>query len=82
MRLFTSGVDEMAADSTFKGYGPEQGYPFLREKIARYDFQARGADIRANEIFISDGLKMRHRKHPGNLFHGRCNRHSDPVYPV
>jgi len=57
IEAFHGAVDEMAADSTFRGYGPEQGYPFLREEIARHDFQARGADISADEIFISDGSK-------------------------
>ena len=47
----------MAEDSTFRGYGPEQGYAFLREAIAVNDFQARGANISADEIFVSDGAK-------------------------
>ncbi|MGA8281423.1 MAG: aminotransferase class I/II-fold pyridoxal phosphate-dependent enzyme, partial [Desulfobacterales bacterium] len=50
-------VDEMADDDTFHGYGPEQGYLFLREKIARHDYQDRGADIAPDEIFVSDGAK-------------------------
>ena len=50
-------VDEMAVDATFRGYGPEQGYAFLREKIAEHDFRARGAEISPEEIFISDGSK-------------------------
>ncbi len=54
---FHQGVDEMANDATFRGYGPEQGYLFLREKIAKYDFQSLGADIEADEIFVSDGAK-------------------------
>ena len=54
---FHEGVDEMANDATFRGYGPEQGYAFLREKIAKNDFQNRGADISADEIFVSDGAK-------------------------
>ncbi|MBU0463849.1 MAG: LL-diaminopimelate aminotransferase [Proteobacteria bacterium] len=54
---FHDGVDEMANDATFRGYGPEQGYAFLREKIAKNDFQVRGADIQADEIFVSDGAK-------------------------
>ncbi len=54
---FHQGVDEMANDATFRGYGPEQGYLFLREKIAKYDFQSRGTDIEADEIFVSDGAK-------------------------
>ncbi|MGE4520706.1 MAG: LL-diaminopimelate aminotransferase [Desulfobacteraceae bacterium] len=75
-------VDEMAQDSSFMGYGPEQGYPFLREKIAKNDFQARGADISADEIFISDGAKC----DTGNfqeLFDKDIKvAIPDPVYPV
>mgnify|MGYP002564646032 CR=1 FL=1 len=48
-------VDEMAAAESFRGYGPEQGYAFLREAIAKNDYNARGADIDADEIFVSDG---------------------------
>ena len=54
---FHKAVDEMAEDKTFRGYGPEQGYEFLREAIAVNDFQSRGADISAAEIFVSDGAK-------------------------
>jgi LL-diaminopimelate aminotransferase len=54
---FHTAVDEMGADSDFRGYGPEQGYAFLREAIARDDFQARGADISPDEVFVSDGAK-------------------------
>jgi LL-diaminopimelate aminotransferase len=79
---FHSAVDEMAADATFRGYGPEQGYPFLREEIARHDFQARGADIQADEIFISDGSKC----DTGNIqeiFSADARiAITDPVYPV
>src|SRR5437868_6703730 len=50
-------VDEMGKAETFHGYGPEQGYEFLREKIAAHDFQGRGCEISADEIFISDGSK-------------------------
>ncbi|MFN6033310.1 MAG: LL-diaminopimelate aminotransferase, partial [Dolichospermum sp.] len=50
-------VEDMGDRSSFKGYGPEQGYNWLREKIATHDFQARGAAIEADEIFISDGSK-------------------------
>ncbi len=57
IKAFHQAVDEMADDRTFRGYGPEQGYLFLREKIAAEDFQARGADISPDEIFISDGAK-------------------------
>ncbi len=47
----------MADAASFRGYGPEQGYDFLREAIATHDFQARGAQIEADEIFVSDGAK-------------------------
>jgi len=50
-------VDEMSKSDTFRGYGPEQGYGFLREKIAAYDYRRLGADITADEIFVSDGAK-------------------------
>ena len=50
-------VDEMSRAETFKGYGPEQGYEFLRTTIAEHDFAQRGVDIQPDEIFISDGAK-------------------------
>lgn len=79
---FHRAVDEMAADSTFRGYGPEQGYEFLREAIAENDFQARGADISAAEIFVSDGAKC----DTGNIQElfaiGTRIAIPDPVYPV
>jgi LL-diaminopimelate aminotransferase len=52
-----AGADELSRRETFKGYGPEQGYAFLREAIALNDFQARGCKIDADEIFVSDGAK-------------------------
>lgn len=82
VRAFKKGVEEMADDATFMGYGPEQGYGFLREKIAENDFQARGADISADEIFVSDGAKC----DCGNiqeLFPVDTRvAIQDPVYPV
>lgn len=75
-------VDDMGDRATFKGYGPEQGYPWLREKIAIYDFQARGCEVDASEIFISDGSKC----DTGNILDifGDNNTIAvtDPVYPV
>lgn len=75
-------VDEMAADDTFHGYGPEQGYLFLREKIARHDYQDRGADIAPDEIFVSDGAKC----DTGNIQEIFSTDIKiaipDPVYPV
>ena len=75
-------VEEMGDRATFKGYGPEQGYAWLREKIATHDFQARGCEIDASEIFISDGSKC----DTGNILDifGDDNTIAvtDPVYPV
>lgn len=75
-------VDEMGTEEGFHGYGPEQGYAFLRETIAREDYRARGCEIQADEIFISDGAKC----DVGNIqeIFGTDNRVAicDPVYPV
>lgn len=57
IEAFHKAVDEMATEKGFRGYGPEQGYDFLRETIAEHDFKARGAGIDADEIFVSDGAK-------------------------
>jgi LL-diaminopimelate aminotransferase len=82
IRAFHEGVDEMAQGATFKGYGPEQGYPFLREKIAQHDFQARNADIDSSEIFISDGSKC-DTANIQELFATDIKvAIPDPVYPV
>ena len=82
INAFHSAVDEMAEDRSFKGYGPEQGYDFLREKIAENDFRARGADVSPQEIFVSDGAKC----DTGNiqeLFATNIRiAIPDPVYPV
>ncbi len=82
INAFHKAVDEMALDATFRGYGPEQGYGFLREAIAANDFKARGADVSADEIFISDGAKC----DSGNIQEIFANDISiaipDPVYPV
>jgi LL-diaminopimelate aminotransferase len=82
IQAFHRAVDEMADGKTFRGYGPEQGYPFLREKIAANDFQSRGADISADEIFVSDGAKCDN----GNIqeIFSRDIKVAipDPVYPV
>lgn len=75
-------TDEMASASSFRGYGPEQGYDFLRQAIATHDFQARGAQIEADEIFVSDGAKS----DTGNIqeIFAQDVRVAipDPVYPV
>ncbi len=75
-------VDDEASRENFHGYGPEQGYAFLREKAAKCDFQDRGVDVAADEIFVSDGAKC----DCGNiqeLFAGDVKiAVGDPVYPV
>ena len=75
-------VDEMASAATFRGYGPEQGYDFLREAIAQHDYKARGVDIAPDEIFVSDGAKS-DCGNIGDIF-GTDNVVAvcDPVYPV
>jgi LL-diaminopimelate aminotransferase len=82
IEAFHRAVDEMADDATFRGYGPEQGYEFLREDIARIDFQDRGADISAKEVFVSDGAKC----DTGNIQEIFATdiriAIPDPVYPV
>ena len=75
-------VDDEGRRETFHGYGPEQGYAFLREAVAQHDYQARGIDIAADEVFISDGAKC----DCGNiqeLFGADAKiAVGDPVYPV
>lgn len=82
IRAFHEGVEEMSKSSTFKGYGPEQGYDFLRDAIAKNDYYDRGADIHPDEIFVSDGSKC----DTGNILEifGLNNvvAMQDPVYPV
>ena len=75
-------VDEMANAETFRGYAPDLGYDFLRNAIVKNDYEARGCDIAADEIFVSDGAKS----DSGNIqeIFSLENRIAvcDPVYPV
>ncbi len=77
-----AATDEMSKRATFKGYGPEQGYPFLRDLVAQNDYAARGCRIDADEIFISDGSKC----DCGNIQEIFATdlrlAIPDPVYPV
>lgn len=75
-------TDEMGNSGTFKGYGPEQGYLFLREKISEFDYNKRGINIQTDEIFVSDGAKC-DTGNIGEIF-GIDNTVAitDPVYPV
>lgn len=82
IKALHGAVDEMAVKETFMGYAPDLGYSFLREIIAKEDYKARGVDVEADEIFVSDGAKC----DCGNIQEifsldskiAVC----DPVYPV
>lgn len=82
VKAMHEAVDEMASAESFRGYGPEQGYVFLREAIANNDYQQFGVQVEADEIFVSDGSKC----DGGNILDifGDDNRIAvlDPVYPV
>ena len=82
IKAMHGAVEEMGTVEGFHGYGPEQGYEFLREAVARGDYTARGVDIRPEEIFISDGAKS-DCGNIGDIF-GVDNVVAvcDPVYPV
>jgi len=77
-----TAVDDMGDRESFHGYGPEQGYLWLREAIAATDFRARGCDVDASEVFVSDGAKC----DSGNILdifgHDNTIAVTDPVYPV
>jgi LL-diaminopimelate aminotransferase len=75
-------VDEMSQRETFRGYGPEQGYDFLRDAIAEHDYQRRGCQIAADEIFVSDGSKC-DCANILDIFGDKIRvAITDPVYPV
>lgn len=82
LQAIHKATDEQASSETFRGYGPEQGYEFLREKIKEYDYKSRNVDIDIDEIFVSDGAKC----DCGNIVDilARDNKVAitDPVYPV
>lgn len=75
-------VDEMGQTETFRGYGPEQGYAFLREDILKHDYLARHIDLEADEIFVSDGAKS-DVANIQEIFSSSCRiAIQNPVYPV
>lgn len=82
IEAFHQGVEDMAKAETFKGYGPEQGYAFLRDAIAKHEYQDKGVNVSSDEIFVSDGSKC----DTGNILEifGNDNKIAvqDPVYPV
>lgn len=82
VRAFHDAVDEMGTDESFRGYGPEQGYAFLREAIAEGDYASRNVSVSPDEIFVSDGSKC----DTGNMQELFATDIKvavpDPVYPV
>lgn len=79
---FTKAVNEMGDRKTFRGYGPEQGYPFLREAIAEHAYKNRGCEIAPDEVFVSDGSKC-DSANIQEIFSADCRvAIPDPVYPV
>jgi len=79
---FRKAAGEMGEQGGFRGYGPEQGYGFLRERIAESDYRARGVDIGADEIFVSDGSKCDTGNFQELFATDIAVAVPDPVYPV
>ena len=82
VKALHAAVDEMADAAHFKGYGPEQGYDFLREAISTFDYKKRGCDIEADEIFVSDGAKSDTANFTDLFGEGNIIGITNPVYPV
>lgn len=82
IKAMHKAVDEMADPSTFRGYGPEQGYKFLIDTIIKKDFEPRGVSLESDEIFISDGAKSDTGNIGDILGLGNVVAVTDPVYPV
>lgn len=75
-------VDEYSCRETFRGYGPEQGYDFLRKAIIENDYIARGVQLDMDEVFVSDGAKS-DCGNIGDILSPECTVGvTDPVYPV
>ena len=82
IEAMSKATKEMGAYETFRGYGPEQGYEFLREKIAEFDYKKRGINIDISEIFVSDGAKCDTGNIGDILSLDNVVAITDPVYPV
>ncbi len=82
VKALHKAADEMACSATFRGYGPERGYDFLREAIVANDFQARSIEMDADEIFVSDGAKSDTGNFQELLSANVRIAVTDPVYPV
>lgn len=82
IRALHESVDEMSQAETFRGYGPEQGYDFLREVIAENDYKSAGCSISSDEIFVSDGAKSDTANFTDLFGKGNVIGIPNPVYPV
>jgi len=82
IKALHQAVDEMGQASTFRGYGPEQGYDFLRQTIVKHDFNSRGIALDPDEIFVSDGAKSDTGNFGDILGINNVIAVTDPVYPV
>ena len=82
VQAMKKAADEMGEAATFRGYGPDYGYDFLLQAIAKHDFQDHGVEISADEIFLSDGAKS-DTSSIGDIFAvDNVVAVCDPVYPV
>jgi LL-diaminopimelate aminotransferase len=82
VKALHKAVDELAKRESFRGYGPEQGYEFIRQAIAKNDFRDRGLDVADDEVFLSDGSKCDCGHILDILGHQNKIGVMDPVYPV
>lgn len=82
VKALHTAADEMAAAASFRGYGPERGYDFLRNAIVENDFRLRGIEIDADEVFVSDGAKSDTGNFQELLSADCVVAVTDPVYPV
>ena len=82
IKAMYDAVDEMSRKESFRGYGPEHGYSFLREAIIKHDFQPRGVKLDASEVFINDGAKSDLGNIGDILRWDNSVAVTDPVYPV
>lgn len=82
VRALHAATEEMSREDGFRGYGPEQGYAFLRETVAAHDYAARGVHVRPEEIFISDGSKSDIGNFQELFARDSVIAVTDPVYPV
>ncbi|MFW5525093.1 MAG: aminotransferase class I/II-fold pyridoxal phosphate-dependent enzyme, partial [Segatella copri] len=82
IKAMHKAVDEMAVQASFRGYGPERGYDFLREAIIKNDFLPRGIHLDANEVFVNDGAKSDTGNIQEILRWDNNIGVTDPIYPV